>query len=164
VGVVHGCPFIPTLFHSSSNRKRKKKAMPADAKLKFQTKARTVSGGHMPGTKYTNKGEFNFSSWASLYADDEATPLASRKALLAATNAMGDYLRLFGILMHVFANGKWRKTEATFCPAKTDSNSAGETSDVVLDCRGTVSFTESFVYLGSLLHYDLKPITTFRLC
>ncbi len=26
----------------------------------------------------------------------------------------------------------------------------------MLDCGGTVSFTESFVYLGSLLHYDLS--------
>ncbi len=33
--------------------------------------------------------------------------------------------------------------------------SVGETSDLLLDCGGTVSFTESFVYLGTLLHYDL---------
>ena len=31
-----------------------------------------------------------------------------------------------------------------------------DTSDLLLDCGGTVSFTESFVYLGSLLHYDLS--------
>ena len=35
------------------------------------------------GTDYKNKGEFTFSFWASLYADDAATPLASREALLA---------------------------------------------------------------------------------
>ena len=43
-----------------------------------------------------------------------------------------------------------------FCPAKTDTYSAGDTSDLLLDCGGTVSFTESFVYLGSLFHYDLS--------
>ena len=32
----------------------------------------------------------------------------------------------------------------------------GDTSDLVLDCGGTVGFTESFVYLGSLLHCDLS--------
>ena len=69
---------------------------------------------------------------------------------------MCDHLRLFGLLMHVGANGKRSKTEAMFCPAKTDTYSAGDTSDLLLDCGGTVSFTESFVYLGSLLHYDLS--------
>jgi hypothetical protein len=29
-------------------------------------------------------------------------------------------------------------------------------ADLVLDCGGTVSFTKSFVYLGSLLHCDLS--------
>ena len=48
------------------------------------------------------------------------------------------------------------------CPAKTDPNSAGDISDLLLDCGGTVSITESFVYLDSLLHYDLSD-TTLRL-
>ncbi len=84
------------------------KAMPADAELKFRTNTRTEgeSGGHVPGANYANKGEFAFSLWASLYADDAATPLASREALLTATNAMYDHLHLFGLLMHVGANGK----------------------------------------------------------
>ena len=84
-----------------------------------------------------------------MYADDAATPLASHEALLAATNAMYDHLRLFGLLMHFGANGKRSKTEAMFCPARTDTYSAGDTSDLELDCGATVSFTESFVYLGS---------------
>jgi len=37
-----------------------------------------------------------------------------------------------------------------------DEYEAGDTSDLVLDCGGTVSFTQSFVYLGSLLHRDLS--------
>ncbi len=88
-----------------------------------------------------------------MYPDDAATPLASREALLAATNAMyNNHLRLFGLLMHVGANDKRSKTEAMFCPVKTDTYSAGDTSDLLLDCGGTVSFTESLVYLGLLLH------------
>ena len=55
----------------------------------------------MSGTNYTYKGEYAFSFWASLYAVDVATPLASREALLAATNAIYDHLRLFDHLMHV---------------------------------------------------------------
>ena len=134
------------------------KAMPADAKLKFQTNTRTEGKncGHVSSTDYTNKGEFTFSFWASLYADDAATPLASREALLAATNAMYDHFRLFGLLMRVGANSKRSKMEVMFCPVRKDAYSAGDTSDLLLDCGGTVSFTESFVYLGSLLHFDLS--------
>ncbi len=50
-------------------------------KPEFQTNTRTELTN-------TNKGEFTFSFWASLYADDAATPLASCEALLVATNAM----------------------------------------------------------------------------
>ena len=110
----------------------------------------------MPGTDWSNKGEFTFSFWASLHADDAATPLASRAALLAASNTIYDHLRLFGLLMHVGSNGKRSKNEARYCPARTASYGDGGTSDLVLDCDGTAGFTESFVYLGSLLHYDLS--------
>ena len=58
--------------------------------------------------------------------------------------------------MHVGSNGKRSKTEAMYCPACTATYGDGNTSDLMLDCGGTVSFTESFVYLGSLLHYDLS--------
>ncbi len=45
------------------------------------------------------------------------------------------------------------KLKFTFSAGDTsDTYSAGDTSDLLLDCGGTVSFTESFVYLGSLLH------------
>ena len=65
-------------------------------------------------------------------------------------------MRLFGLLMHVGSAGKKSKTEAMYCPARTDKFDDGDTLDLVLDCGGTVSFTQSFVYLGSLLHCDLS--------
>ncbi len=57
--------------------------------------------------------------------------------------------------MHVGTGGKKSKTEAMFCPARGAPYEDGDTSDLVLNCGGTVSFTKTFVYLGSLLHNDL---------
>jgi hypothetical protein len=74
---------------------------------------------------------------------------------------MYDHLRLFGLLMHVGSKGKQSKTEIIFFPAKTSIYyCAGDTSDPLLDCGDTVSFTELFMYLGSLLHYDMSDTTT----
>ena len=125
-------------------------AMPDDVKLKFRTNTRMDgrNGGHVSGTDWTNKGEFEFGFWASLYADDAATPFASRAALLAAANSIYHHMRLFGLLMHVGSAGKQSKTEAMYCPARTDKYDDGDTSDLVLDCGGTVSFSKSVVYLG----------------
>ena len=43
-----------------------------------------------------------------------------------------------------------------YCPARDEEYNNGDTADLVLDCGGTVSFSESFVYLGSLHHHDLS--------
>jgi len=65
--------------------------------------------------RWLGLGESEFSFWASLYADDAATPLATRAALfLAVTNAISTHLKLFGLLMHVGSPGKKSKTEAMF--------------------------------------------------
>ena len=126
---------------------------------------RTV--GQVAGSDYKNKGEFTLSFWASLYADDAATPLASREALLAVTNEMydrpaTDHLRLFGLLMHVGANCKRSKTEAIFSHAKSDSYSAGDTSDLLLDCGGTISFAESRSCTSDRCSTSTCPTTMLR--
>ena len=58
--------------------------------------------------------------------------------------------------MHVGSSGKRSKAEAMYCPARKAAYGDGGTSDLVLDCGGTVSFAEPFVYLGSLLHYGMS--------
>jgi len=119
-----GVPSQPDLFFfvMQACLESLEQAMPADAKLQFQTSTRTQgkNGGHVSGTNWSNKGEFTFSFWASLYADDAANPLASRAALLAASNAIYYHLRLFGLLMHVGSNGKRSKTEAMYLLPGTD--------------------------------------------
>jgi hypothetical protein len=57
--------------------------------------------------------------------------------------------------MHVSSPGKKSKTEAMYCPARDTPYEDGDTSDFVLDYGRAVSFTKSFVYLGSLLHCDV---------
>ena len=59
-----------------------------EVEVRTNTKTEGKNGGHVSSTDWTNKGEFEFSFWASLYADDAALPLSSREGLLAATNAI----------------------------------------------------------------------------
>ena len=102
--------------------------MPAEAKLQYRTNTRTTgaNGGHVSGTDWTNKGEFEFSFWASLYANDAATPLATRAALLAVALAIFTHLKLFGLPMLVSSPGKKSKTEVMFCPARVGEYGDGD--------------------------------------
>ncbi len=65
------------------------------------------------------------------------------------------HLFLFGLLVCVGTNTASGETPRRVLPAQTGTYSAGDTSDLLLDCGCTVSMMESFVYLCSLLHYDM---------
>jgi hypothetical protein len=57
--------------------------------------------------------------------------------------------------MHVGLPGKKSKVEDMYCSAWVSAYGDGGTSDLVLDCGGTASFTQTFAYLGFLLHCGL---------
>ena len=70
-------------------------------KLEFRTNTRTtgVCGGKVSSTDWTNKGEFSFEIWYSLYADDAGVMHSSRADLVAGAEAIDAHLKLFGLLM-----------------------------------------------------------------
>jgi hypothetical protein len=67
---------------------------------------------------------------------------------MAWEGTINSFVILFGLLMHVGSRGKKSKTEAMYFPARVSAYGDGDTWDMVLDCGGTVSFTQPFVYLG----------------
>jgi len=81
--------------------------------------------------------------------------MASRAAFLAGTNAIYAHMRLFRLLMNVESRGKKSKTEAIYCSARVNAYGDSDTSDLVLDCGGTVSCTQPFAYLGSFFYCGL---------
>ena len=109
----------------------------------------------MSGNNWRKTGEFSFEIWCSLYADDAGLPQNKRNELLIAANDVDDHLQLFGLFMHVGRGGMRAKTEALFLRAR-GSNTDGDTSDLILNSGGTVSFCSQFTYLGSIVHEDLS--------
>ena len=57
--------------------------------------------------------------------------------------------------MHVGRGGTASKTEAMCFPSPRQRYTDGNTSDFPVDDTGSVSFTESFRYLGSIIYYSL---------
>jgi hypothetical protein len=128
------------------------KDTPEGAKLHFRTNTRVgENGGKFSGTDWTDQGEFTFSFWASLYADDAAAPVVPRAALLAAASAIYDHLRKFDLLIHAGIGGKLSKTEAVYFPARKSYNGNGDTSDFVLDCGGITKSKKNRGGLRALL-------------
>ena len=139
------------------------KVIPQDLKLEFRTNTRTGKNrDKVSGTDWTNQGEFMFSFWASLYTDDAATAVTSRAALLKGANLIYDHLRRSGLLMHVGWGGKRSKTEAMYCPARNEAYDDGGTSDLVLDCGGTISFTEFLSISARSFIATCRTTTTSR--
>jgi hypothetical protein len=57
--------------------------------------------------------------------------------------------------MHVGSGGTASKTEAMYFPCPRQRYTDGNTSNFPVDDTGSISFTESFRYLGSIIHYLL---------
>jgi hypothetical protein len=93
-----------------------------------------------------------FEFYQSLYDDDGAFLLTSRKEVDLAVQRVFSVLQAFGLSMHVGRNGQKAKTEAVSYPsaAKLKSPDPMDTKDIEVD-RGTVSFTNQFKYLGSII-------------
>ena len=126
--------------------------------FEFRTNTRTAGGcgRKVFGTDWTNKGEFSFEIWCSLYADDAGVMCSSRADLVAGAEAIDAHLKLFGLLMHVGRGGKRSKTEAVLFHKRHSRQEDGDTSDITLACGGTIRYTPQFTYLGSMIHCSLS--------
>ena len=104
------------------------------------------------GRKLSVKPDATFVFYRSLYADDGAFLLTSRADVDVALPRMFSVLKAFGLSMHVGRNGLKAKTEAVFYPsaAKAKNPDPLDTRDIEVD-GGTVSFTDKFRYLGSII-------------
>jgi hypothetical protein len=109
------------------------------------------------GRSYKSKKYSEFDFHRSLYADDGAFLLTSRVDVERAVPVIFRVLEAFGLTMHVGRGGKQAKTEAVFYPSaeKLKSPNPSDTSDLMVD-GGTVSFTDKFKYLGSIIADNLK--------
>jgi len=96
--------------------------------------------------------EFN----RELYADDACFLFASRAELQLGLVHIFDGLKAFGLEMHSGRGGGGAKTEAMFIPASgTESEyGAANLSDLSVD-GGTVSYSKSSRYLGSIIAWNL---------
>ena len=92
------------------------------------------------------------------YAADDlycALLFNSREDLIRGSNQIFSHLRKIGLLMHVGRGGTASKAEAIYFPSPRQSYTDGNTSNFPVDDTSSISFTESFRYLGSIIHYSL---------
>jgi len=157
-GVKQGEPQAPKLFNfvmQACLESLGESWQAGSLKFHTNTKISGARGGKVLGNNWRKSGEFSFEIWCSLYANDAELPQNKRNKLLIAANDVDDHLQLFGLLMHVGRGGMRAKTEALFLPAR-GRNTDGDTSDLILNSGGTVSFCSQFTYLGSIVHEDLS--------
>ena len=124
--------------------------------LSFRTAAAGVEGTKgrgLTGSKGIRRSE-GFSVAMSLYADDAGNLFETRAKLHEGLRKIFAHFKRFGLTMHVGRNGAASKTEAMFFPGAGHSYEDGDTSPMEVD-GGTVTFTKSFVYLGSTLASSL---------
>jgi hypothetical protein len=57
--------------------------------------------------------------------------------------------------MHIGRGATASKTEAIYFPPPRQAYAAADTSRFLVDGTGFVEFSESFKYLGSVIHYSL---------
>jgi hypothetical protein len=122
------------------------------SKPQFMTRENGLTSGEKP-TRV--RDALPFELWTSLFADDCALLFNSREDLIRGSNHIFSHLRKFGLLMHVGRGGTASKTEAMYFPSPRQRYTDGNTSNFPVDDTGSVSFTESFRYLGSIIHYSL---------
>mmetsp|Transcript_43406 Transcript_43406/g.84765 ORF Transcript_43406/g.84765 Transcript_43406/m.84765 type:complete len:239 (-) Transcript_43406:2917-3633(-) len=98
---------------------------------------------------------FNF--YRSLYADDGAFLFASRRDIEQAAPVIFRVLKAFSLTMHVGRNGKPAKSEAVFFPSAAATKLLNPADIAQLDVDGgTISFSNAFKYLGSIIAGDLS--------
>jgi hypothetical protein len=108
-------------------------------------------------------GVTTFNFWAALYADDGGFAFGSRGALEQGGQRLFHHLKRFGLNMHIGTTDKSSKTEAVFFPGGkllpqrqgpdyTPMLKPANVTDMVDTTKilGTLPYSRSFVYLGSM--------------
>jgi hypothetical protein len=122
------------------------------ARPEFKTRKSGVTMGENSNRK---RDATPFELWASLFADDCALLFNSRDDLITGSNHIFAHLRKFGLQMHIGRGATASKTEAMYFPPPRQAYAAADTSRFLVDGTGFVEFSESFKYLGSVIHYSL---------
>ena len=126
-------------------------------KTTFRTRPDGVLSNRHPKPAMTAKNNVSDTDLAkSLYADDQAFIFTSRPDLIRGSDIIYRLLVRFGLMMHVGKNDGKSKTEAMLIPGLGRKYEDGDTSDYIITSSdgGTVQFTKSFKYLGSVINSD----------
>jgi exonuclease III len=117
---------------------------------------REGESGKISGDAYRNskKTMTTFELWASLFADDCGLLFETRADLIAGANCLYQGFLRFGLHMHIGRGTTDSKTEAMYCPARSNKYEEGDTSNFVV-ADGFIHFCEDFKYLGAIISNTL---------